>query len=516
MATAKGPTSTGAALVLGGGVAGIQCSLDLAEGGYKVYLVEKSPALGGHMSQLDKTFPTNDCAMCTLAPKLVEAGRHLNIEIVTNSELTGLEGSPGEFRAKVFHHARFVDPDLCTSCGECAPVCPVVVADQYNEELGERKAIYKLYPQAIPNTYAVTKKGHSPCKRACAVHTSAQGYVALIAQERFADAYRVASEPNPFPAVCGRICTHKCETDCTRGEVEQPIAIADLKRFVSDFAMDEVPLPEPVEASFSEKVAIVGAGPSGLSCARDLALLGYKTTVFEAKPEPGGMLRFGIPEYRLPKAALQQDIDRILALGVELKCGVAAGADFTVDSLLKDGYQAVYLGVGLQGGRPLPIPGNNAKGVFTAVDLLRDATLEQPIDMGKNVIVIGGGDVAFDAGRTAVRLGAEKVTLVCIEDDETMPASADEIEEGLDESITFICSCMPTAVVAGPDGRAAKVEFTACTLGEADERGWRPPVPLDNTFSELACDTVVFATGQGMVDDFARAPRASRSRRTRS
>jgi heterodisulfide reductase subunit A-like polyferredoxin len=503
MANGNGPTSTGAALVLGGGVAGIQCSLDLAEGGYKVYLVEKSPALGGHMSQLDKTFPTNDCSMCTLAPKLVEAGRHLNIEIVTNSELTGLEGSPGNFKAKVFHHARFVDPDLCTSCGECAPVCPVVVADQYNEELGERKAIYKLYPQAIPNTYAVTKKGHSPCKRACAVHTSAQGYVALIAQERFADAYRVASEPNPFPAVCGRVCTHKCETDCTRGEIEQPIAIAGLKRFVSDFALDNVPLPEPVEATFTEKVAIVGAGPSGLSCARDLALLGYQTTVFEAKPEPGGMLRFGIPEYRLPKAALQQDIDRILALGVDLHCNKAAGADFTVDSLLSDGYQAVFLGVGLQGGRPLPIPGNDLAGVFTAVDLLRDATLEKPVAMGKNVVVIGGGDVAFDAGRTAVRLGAEKVQLVCIEDDATMPASADEIEEGLDESISFICSCMPTAVVAGPDGRAAKVEFTACTLGEADARGWRPPVPLDNSFSEIACDIVIFATGQGMVDDFA-------------
>ncbi len=507
MARPNGPTSTGAALVLGGGVAGIQCSLDLAEGGYKVYLVEKSPALGGHMSQLDKTFPTNDCSMCTLAPKLVEAGRHLNIEIVTNSELTGLEGTPGDFRAKVYHHARFVDPDICTSCGECAPVCPVTVADQYNEELGERKAIYKLYPQAIPNTYAVTKKGHSPCKRACAVHTSAQGYVALIGQERFADAYRVASEPNPFPAVCGRVCTHKCETDCTRGEVEQPIAIAGLKRFLADYAVGNVALPDPAEVKFAEKVAIVGAGPSGLSCARDLALLGYQTTVFEAKPEPGGMLRFGIPEYRLPKAALQQDIDRIVALGVDLQCDKAAGYDFTVDSLLKDGYKAVYLATGLQGGRPLPIPGNDAKGVFTAVDLLRDATLEKPIDMGKNVIVIGGGDVAFDAGRTAVRLGAEKVTLVCIEDDATMPASADEIEEGLAESISFICSCMPTAVVAGPDGRAAKVEFTACTLGDADERGWRPPVPLDNSFSELACDTVVFATGQGMVDDFSKGAR---------
>lgn len=496
------PSTTGSALVLGGGVAGIQCALDLAEGGYKVYLVERSPALGGHMAQLDKTFPTNDCAMCTLAPKLVEVGRHLNVEIVTNAELIGLEGEPGKFDATIHKYARYVDPAKCTSCGECAPKCPVAVKDAYNEELGERRAIYKLYPQAIPNTYAITKKGHSPCKRACAVHTSAQGYVALIGEGRFDAAYTVASDPNPFVAVCGRICTHKCETDCTRGEVDEAISIAALKRFVADWAADNLPLPEPAEVKYDEKVAIIGAGPAGLTAARDLALLGYKATVFESKAEPGGMLRYGIPEYRLPKAALQQDIDRILALGVELKTGQTAGKDFKIDDLLKNDYKAVFLATGLQGGKPLPIPGADAKGVFTAVDLLRDATLQEPIEMGKNVVVIGGGDVAFDAGRTALRLGADKVTLTCIEDDETMPASADEIEEGTGESITFICSCMPTKIVVGDDGRPKKVEFTACKLGDPDERGWRPPIPLDNTFSELECDTVIFATGQGLVPDF--------------
>jgi heterodisulfide reductase subunit A-like polyferredoxin len=499
--------TTGAVLVLGGGVAGIQCALDLAEGGYKVHLVEKAPALGGHMAQLDKTFPTNDCSMCTLSPKLVEVGRHLNVELITNSELAELTGEPGDFNATILHHARYVDPDKCTSCGECVPVCPVKVVDSFNEEQGERKAIYKLYPQAIPNTYAVTKKGQSPCKRACAVATSAQGYVALIREERFAEAYTVASEPNPFPAVCGRICTHKCETDCTRGEVDEPIAIAGLKRFVSDYASENVPLPEPAEVRHKEQVAIVGAGPAGLSCARDLALLGYKTTVFEAKSEPGGMLRFGIPEYRLPKYALQQDIDRILALGVELKLDQQIGTELTVDSLLKDGYKAVYLATGLQGGKLLPVPGNDAKGVFTAVDLLYDATVGNPVDMGKNVVVIGGGDVAFDAGRTALRLGAEKVTITCIEDDETMPASSDEIEEGLGESITFICSCMPTSISTDADGRASKVDFQYCTLGEADERGWRPPVPIDNSFTELECDTVIFATGQAMIADFAKGAR---------
>ncbi len=498
------PKSTGAALVVGGGVAGIQCSLDLAEGGYKVYLVEKAPALGGHMAQLDKTFPTNDCSMCTLAPKLVEAGRHLNIEIVTNSELVGLEGEPGKFDAKIYHHARFVDPDICTSCGECSPVCPVTVPDAYNEDLNGRKAIAKLYAQAIPNTYYVTKKGHSPCKRACAVHTSAQGYVALIADGRFAEAYTVASEPNPFPAVCGRVCTHKCETDCTRGEIESPIAIAGLKRFVSDYAFANVPLPEKAEVKFKEKVAIVGAGPSGLTAARDLALLGYETTVFESKPEPGGMLRFGIPEYRLPKAALQQDIDRVLALGVDLQCNKAAGKDFTIDGLLKKdgGYKAVYLAVGLQGGRTLPVPGADAKGVLDAVSVLKAASLGEKVDMGKNVVVIGGGDVAFDAGRTALRLGAEKVTINCIEDDQSVPASDDELTEGLDESIAFNCSCMPSQIVTDDSGRACKVEFLACSLGDPDERGWRPPVAITGSEYELECDTVIFAIGQSMVDDF--------------
>ena len=380
-----------------------------------------------------------------------------------------------------------------------------MVPDPYNEDLGERKAIFKLYPQAIPNTYAVTKKGHSPCKRACAVHTSAQGYLALIADERFAEAYTVASEPNPFPAVCGRVCTHKCETDCTRGEVDEPLAIAGLKRFVSDYAFDNVPLPEKAEVTFKEKVAVVGAGPSGLTAARDLALLGYAVTVFESKPEPGGMLRFGIPEYRLPKAALQQDIDRVLALGVDLQCNKAAGTDFTVDGLMKKdggGYKAVYLAVGLQGGRTLPVPGADAKGVLDAVSVLKAASLGEKVDMGKNVVVIGGGDVAFDAGRTALRLGAEKVTINCIEDDQSVPASDDELTEGLDESISFNCSCMPSQILTGADGRANKVEFLACSLGDPDARGWRPPVAIAGSEHELECDTVIFAIGQSMVEDF--------------
>ena len=321
------PKSTGAALVLGGGVAGIQCSLDLAEGGYKVYLIERAPALGGHMAQLDKTFPTNDCSMCTLAPKLVEAGRHLNIDMITNSELIGLEGEPGHFTAQVFHHARFVDPDVCTSCGECAPVCPVRVKDPYNQGINERKAIYKLYAQAIPNTYAVDKLGYSPCKSACAVQTSAQGYIALIREGRFAEAYRVAAEPNPFPSVCGRVCAHACETACTRGKVDAPLAIASLKRFVCDVAAP-AELPQRLPVVYDEKIAIIGGGPTGLAAARDLAQFGYETVVFEAQPVAGGMLRLGIPDHRLPHEVVQREIDQICALGVDLRLNQRCGEHY--------------------------------------------------------------------------------------------------------------------------------------------------------------------------------------------
>ncbi len=505
MSTGTPAKSTGAALVLGGGVAGIQCSLDLAEGGYKVYLVDKAPALGGHMAQLDKTFPTNDCSMCTLAPKLVEAGRHLNIDIVTNSELTALEGAPGNFTATVYHHARFVDPDKCTSCGECVPVCPITVGDQYNEDLGERKAIYKLYPQAIPHTYVVDKKGYAPCKSNCPVETSAQGYIALIAEGRFADAYRVAAEPNPFPSVCGRICAHPCEAACTRGSVDEPISIAGLKRFVCDTA-GPTGLPDKLPVTQSEKVAIVGGGPAGLSCARDLAQLGYATTVFEALPVAGGMLRVGIPDHRLPHDVLQKEIDQIVALGVDLRLNQRAGADFTVDGLLKDGYSAVFVAAGLQTSAPSPVKGDDLDGCLPAVEFLRELNLGNPPVIGDRVVVIGGGDVAFDTARGAVRLTpasgkAPAVTIAYRRSRAEMPASAEEIDEGLDEQVKIEYLVAPVEIV-GSGGKVSAIKLQRCKLGEPDEKGRRRPEPIPDAYFEIPCDTVIFAIGQAIVEDF--------------
>ena len=206
----------GAVMVVGGGIAGMQASLDLAEQGFKVYLIESRSAIGGHMAQLDKTFPTNDCAMCTISPKLVEVGRHLNIDILTNTDVLSVEGEAGDFTARLRRRPRYIDLLKCVGCGDCEKVCPIRVPDDFNEGLGTRRAAYRLYPQAIPAAYAIEKRGKAPCRDACPAGQRAQGYIALIREGRYEDALRTIREDNPFPAICGRICDHRCETACSR------------------------------------------------------------------------------------------------------------------------------------------------------------------------------------------------------------------------------------------------------------------------------------------------------------
>ena len=229
---------SGAVLVIGAGVAGVQTALDLAESGFYVYLLEKKQSIGGVMAQLDKTFPTNDCSMCILAPKLVDTGRHHNIEILTGSELVEVEGDAGNFNARILRHPRFIDLAKCNGCGECVTVCPISRPDEYNEKLNNRKAIYREFAQAIPNAFTIEKRGTSPCKSACPIETSAQGYVALIAEGRFEEAYKLIRKVNPLPGICGRVCHHPCEQACQRGEVDEPLAIAYLKRFVVDYVRE--------------------------------------------------------------------------------------------------------------------------------------------------------------------------------------------------------------------------------------------------------------------------------------
>ncbi len=493
----EGDRPVGAVMVVGAGIGGMQAALDLANSGFKVYLLDRSPAIGGIMSMLDKTFPTNDCAMCIMSPKLVECGRHLNIEIMTMAELEHLSGEPGHFTARVRQHPRFIDLLKCTGCGDCAEACPIRVPDAFNAGLAERKATYKLYPQATPNAFAIEKRGTAPCRSACPIHQRAEGYIALIHAGKYEEAYRTILEDNPFPAICGRICNHRCEDECTRNQVDEPLSIMRLKRFVVDWAWEHGVEPRPAAREEKEalgRVAVVGAGPAGLTCALDLTRLGYQVTVFEALPVAGGMMRVGVPAYRLPRDVIQREIDAILAEGVELRLNTRVD---DLDDLFRQGYRAVFLGLGAHKGRKLRIPGADLPEVLLNTDFLRAVALGRPPDLaGKRVLVLGGGNVAMDCARTAVRLGAAQVQASCLESCDLMPAHPWEVDEARDEGVQII-NARTFFEITEAGGHA-----TGVRCAEVNFRGFfpdgRPDIDiLPGTEQVLPADVVIWAIGQG-------------------
>ena len=397
----------GAVMVAGAGIAGIQTALDLANSGFYVYLVEKKSAIGGVMAQLDKTFPTNDCSMCIISPKLVEAGRHLNIELLTLTEVQEVSGDPGNFQVKILEQPRYVDKSKCTACGECAKACPIEVSNLFDMGLRNRKAAYKFYPQAMPSAYAIEKRGTAPCKATCPAHVSVQGFIALINQNKYREALALFKEAHPFPGICGRVCHHPCEGICTRGDVDQSIAIQNLHRFLADedLAQAERYVPEVKERK-AEKIAVVGSGPAGLGAAYFLAQDGYPVTVYEKLPVAGGMMAVGIPEYRLPRDILRSEIQTIEALGVEIKTGVTFGQDITLDSLKAEGFQAVFLATGLHVSRGLNVEGEDLPGVLKGVEFLKDSALENPVPPGQK----SAGHRRRQRGR---RCGPERQTSRC-------------------------------------------------------------------------------------------------------
>jgi len=351
MGNRKKENKSGSVLVIGGGIAGIQSSLDLADSGFKVYLLEETPAIGGVMAQLDKTFPTNDCAMCIISPKLVECGRHLNIDLMTNSELSEVAGNAGNFNVKIYQRPRFVDLEKCTGCGECEKVCPVNSASIFDEGLVDRKAIYKPYAQASPNAFAIDKKETAPCQIACPAGIHVQGYVALARDGKYKEAYDLIRQNNPFPSICGRVCHHPCESDCRRGDYDDPIAIMSIKRYIADYILEHQKDFREDEAKAEkkeDKVAVIGGGPAGLTCAYYLSKLGYPVTIFEKEAKVGGMMRMGIPAYRLARENLDWEIEQILKEGIALKTNTPITSKEDIERLKKEGFKSIYISVGFQ------------------------------------------------------------------------------------------------------------------------------------------------------------------------
>lgn len=485
----------GAVLVVGGGIAGIEAALDLAEAGFFVYLVEQSSSIGGLMARLDKTFPTNDCAMCILSPKLVACGRHHNIEVLTLAEVVKVSGGPGHFVVTVRENPRYVDVASCTGCGDCANVCPVEVPNEFEGGLSHRKAIFRLFPQAFPGAYGIRKRGTPNCQAACPLEQRAQGYIALIRQGRFEEALKVVRMDNPFPGICGRACHHPCMEECQRAMLDAPLRIPYLKRFLADWerSLGRACLPE-VQEERKERVAVVGGGPSGLSCAYFLRLLGYHVVVFEAQNEPGGMMRFGIPPYRLPREVVEWEIGVLRELGVEIRCGTTWGKDFTLSDLFARGFSAVYLACGAWKGAKLGIEGEDHPQVIDGLAYLLRCHRCEDIPKARRVAVIGGGNVAIDCARTALRQGAKEVTVYYRRSFDEMPARPEEIEEAKEEGVEFVFCAAPKRFVE--DRGHLFLEMLGVRLCAPDASGRRRPEVIPGSEFTVSADLYIVATGQ--------------------
>jgi heterodisulfide reductase subunit A len=482
--------------VVGAGVAGISAALDLANAGYPVSLVERRPTIGGQMALLDKVFPQNDCAICILGPIMASVERHPEIDLLAYSELENVEGHVGDFKITIRKKSGYVDPELCNGCGECDPVCPVSVTNKYEYGLATRKAIYRPFPQAVPNTFTIDKKGTAACRIACPAGVNAHAFITLIREKKFDMALDIFRESNPFPGSLGRVCTSLCEEKCERAKVDEPLSIRNLHRFLADNARLEGEEPiAPIAPSKKKKVAIIGAGPAGIACAYDLVRLGYPVTVFEAKPEAGGLLRYGIPEYRLPRDILREEIAQVKSLGVEIKTGVSVES---ISDLKKEGYKAVFLATGASLSSRLRVSGEDAKGVHHALDFLDRFNQGKKITLGQNVVVIGGGNAAIDAARSAKRLGVNRVTIVYRRSRDEMPAIRSEIDEAEKEGIKLKILSSPVEILE-TDGIVTGIRCVQMRLGAPDSSGRRRPIPIPDSEFDMKVDDVIIAIGQ-LVD----------------
>lgn len=412
-----------------------------------------------------------------------------------------------------------VEKANCVACGKCVEFCPAG-AVKLGQKLCDKEGCEVQYPR-IPlpseqpwgehmwshnyrdvNRINCYDTGTAPCKTACPAHVAVQGYLKLAKEGRYDDALALIKKDNPLPAVCGHVCNRRCEDACTRGTIDEAVAIDEVKRFLAerDLKAETRYIPKKtipsLKGGFDEKIAIIGAGPAGLSCAYYLALTGYKPTIFEKNEEPGGMLRYGIPSYKLEKDLLAAEIDVIRELGVEIRCGVEIGKDITIEELREQGYRGFYVAIGCQRGRKPGITGENAKGAYAAVDFLREAGAKESFALEGDVVVVGGGNVAIDAARISSRCVDAKISMFCLEQREDMPASKEEIAEALEEGIELNCGWGPKEVLED-DGKVAGVVFKKC-IRVLDEQGRFSPEYDEEQTVTIPCKHVIFSVGQAI------------------
>jgi heterodisulfide reductase subunit A-like polyferredoxin len=458
-------------MIIGAGIAGMETAALLGDMGYDVLLVEKEPSIGGKSILLSKVFPTLDCASCIVTPKMAAVAHHSQVTSMVYTEVDGfIRNGDGSFNIDLRKKASYVNFDACTGCAKCEQVCTVALPDEYNYNLIGRRAAHIPFPQAVPKKAVISRLGQAPCTNACPAGVKPSGFVSLVRAGRYDEAFRMHLEDAPLVGSLSRACYAVCESECTRGDKDGTMHIRAIKRFMAEHYYASHPEPEygPTENQLGFRVAIVGSGPSGLNAAYHLAKAGHQVTIFEADRQAGGMLRYGIPAYRVPKDILDRDIKNITALGVEIKTGVKVEG---LSKLKKDGFQAIFIGVGNQKPRIIPITGSDLDciDVRDCMGFLKESYLgdELPNLEGKHVVVLGGGNVALDVARTAVRMASESVTVVCVEPRDKMPAHEWEIQETEEEGIRILASGSTKRIYKDEQGMGrlelldvSKVEFS--------------------------------------------------------
>lgn len=411
-----------------------------------------------------------------------------------------------------------VETENCVACGRCVEYCPagaVKLGQKLCTKNGPVQYPRKELPDKIkwgPEKWDIDYRdknrincydtGTAPCKTACPAHIAVQGYLKMAAQGRYRDALALIKKENPFPAVCGRVCNRRCEDACIRGTVDQAVAIDAVKKFIAQQDLNAqtryVPpiVPPSNRGGFDQKIAVIGAGPAGLSCAYYLAEKGYRPTVFEKNEKPGGMLLYGIPSYKLEKDVVAAEVDVLRQMGVEIRCGVEVGRDVTLDELRKQGYQAFYVAIGCQGGRRAGVPGEEAAGVMTAVEFLRNVCADEHLRVQGRAVVIGGGNVAIDVARSSLRCGAQQVEMYCLEQQNAMPASAEEVSEALEEGVLLNCGWGPKEILTD-GGKVVGVVFKRC-VSVLDEAGRFAPVYNEEETMTVPCENVFLSIGQSI------------------
>ena len=482
-------------LVVGGGIAGMESALTLGDMGYKVLLVEKEASIGGKMILLSKVFPTLDCSSCISTPKMASTAHHPNVTVTTSSEVEEVTRQENDrFLVNLRKKSTFVNHAACTGCSECELACTVAKTDPSNFDLVAHRAAFIPFPQAVPKKAVIAREGTSPCSFTCPAGVKAHGYISLVRSGKYDDAFHLHMQDAPLPGSLSRACYAPCEGECTREKLDGTVSIRAIKRFMVDRYYEKHPEPEygPPETKENKKIAVVGSGPAGLSAAYHLAGKGYDVSIFEAADEAGGMLRYGIPAYRLPKDVVDRDIKNITARGVSIKTNAPVAS---LASLKSQGFDATFLAVGTMEGMRMSIDGEDLDGVSDCMAFLKQANSTQGMDLcGKTVLVIGGGNSAIDPARIAIRMGAEKVIIQYRRSRAEMPAHDWEITAALEEGVELQALKNPTRFI-GNDGRLEAVESLTMELGEPDDSGRRRPIPLEGSEQTIPVDLAILAIG---------------------